>query len=727
MWGWFARWLAAALGIAALAGLAELGGGFRFVQRPAADALLRLASTVPPAVPASVPDVAVVAIDARSQGAFGGDWPWPRSRFGEIVLQLDRAGARAVAFDVDFSTSREPAEDAAFARAIASSGRVVLSAHREFQQLEGVGELEVASLPLPRFAEGSAAIGAALVEIDLDGVIRRAFHSRTLAGEQMPTLAEAALSVALEETPEGRSSAAFPIDYRRFRPAIPVLSIVDVFGGRFDPANVAGRVVLIGATAAEFQDLWTTPLGPNMPGVTVQALALRTLAAQRAGATTLHHTPLSSRIALIALWSLLAGAIGLLSQLQRTIGLGLLLAATPSAAGVLLATTGWLLDPVVPSLTVVAHYAIGLEAVRRRLGRHLAERELELSTLFTVGEATTQPSSEHGLDVALALLGDVVRASGVGLLRTNQNGELDGARLEWRRRGQRAVGDVGTATIVLADRQTRIFEGQIPGREEVGGLAVYVPLFTGENAVGVLVVEQEVATPLSDMQLRTIATVGTQLALSVDNLRLLNRLQATFRSSIAALASAVEARDGYTEQHCRRLAVFSVMMAERLGLSDDEIEAIELGALLHDVGKIGIRDELLLKDCRLDPSERIEIEKHTVIGHRIVEPIHGISPTTISCVRHHHERWNGTGYPDGLAREEIPLGARIVAIVDVWDALSTERPYKRAYPQHRVREILKKDSGVRFEPALLDLFLEILDERGEELLQLIAGVGEAPA
>ena len=155
-------------------------------------------------------------------------------------------------------------------------------------------------------------------------------------------------------------------------------------------------------------------------------------------------------------------------------------------------------------------------------------------------------------------------------------------------------------------------------------------------------------------------------------------------------------------------------------MPDEEIEAIELGALLHDVGKIGIRDAVLLKDGRLSQEEREEIEKHTIIGHGIVKPITGITTTTVSCVRHHHERWNGTGYPDGLAGEEIPLGARIVSLVDVWDALSTARPYKQAYPQSRVREILQKDSGVRFEPALVDLFFEILDERGEELLDLIA-------
>jgi HD-GYP domain-containing protein (c-di-GMP phosphodiesterase class II) len=121
------------------------------------------------------------------------------------------------------------------------------------------------------------------------------------------------------------------------------------------------------------------------------------------------------------------------------------------------------------------------------------------------------------------------------------------------------------------------------------------------------------------------------------------------------------------------------------------------------------------------------MERHTEIGHRIVAPIHGLGPVTVACVRHHHERWDGSGYPDRLAGEEIPLGARIVAIVDVWDALSTARPYKPAYSQSEVRERLRKGRGGQFDPALVDLFLEILDEQGEEMLELVAGAGGARA
>jgi len=202
-------------------------------------------------------------------------------------------------------------------------------------------------------------------------------------------------------------------------------------------------------------------------------------------------------------------------------------------------------------------------------------------------------------------------------------------------------------------------------------------------------------------------------------------LRSSFSSALAVLAGAVETRDGYTDLHCRRLAGFSRLLAERVGLREQEVEAVELGALLHDVGKIGIRDELLRKPGRFSSQERREMQRHTALGARIASSIHGISETTVRCVRHHHERWDGSGYPDRLLGEAIPLPARIVAVVDVWDALSSVRPYKDALPQERVLEILRKRQGTQLDPELTELFLEILEEQGHEMLDLIEQHGAA--
>ncbi len=706
-----------ALAVLVLASLLIVTGVASPLQRLAADALVRTAGEFPPPTLIGVPDVAIVRIDPQSLRAFP-EWPWPRQLYAAAVDRLTEAGAAAIAFDVDFSTPREAEGDAAFADAIGRSGRVVLAAFRQVQKLPGGAELEIANLPFPALADRAAAIGSVLMPVDSDGVVRRGTRASRIGGTLRAPLAGAALAVAsgrdLATNGSERAAAqSFPVDYRRRAPAIPEIPIVDVIEGRFDASLVRGRVVLIGATAAEFQDLWSTPVGPARPGVWIQAVVARNLAAEQVGEPVLRPAPGSAVLAASALCIVALAPFARWPRGRRLAVLALSAGGGSLLVFGLLVKTGLLLDPVVPLFAMGLQYVMSLERVRAGLSRLAAERERSLATLSEVGLAATAPIGADPLSVALALLGDVVDARAVALLRADADGELDCRRIDWLRHpGAEPAGEAELAREVMRADETRVV--RLPGR----GLAVYVPLRAGEVPVGVLVVERAGSADLEPIELRTIATVGTQIALSAENLRLLDGLRATFDSAVEAIASAVEARDGYTESHCRRLAVFSVLMAERLGIEPDEVEAIRLGALLHDVGKIGIRDEVLLKPGRFDADERKEMQRHADLGHRIVLPIHGLTATTAACVRHHHERWDGLGYPDRLAGEEIPLGARIVALVDVWDALSTARPYKEAYPQEKVIGILQKGRGTNFEPALVDLFLEILEEEGGEMLAL---------
>jgi putative two-component system response regulator len=178
---------------------------------------------------------------------------------------------------------------------------------------------------------------------------------------------------------------------------------------------------------------------------------------------------------------------------------------------------------------------------------------------------------------------------------------------------------------------------------------------------------------------------------------------------IFALARAVEAKDSYTEGHLQRLAQYAVAIGERMGLGADELAALRFGALLHDVGKVGVDEIIIRKGGPLTPAEYRTMQQHTLIGERIVQPLR-MAGTVGPIVRHHHERWDGRGYPDGLTREAIPLGARIVAVADAFDAMTTQRPYNRILSFGEAAERLRAGAGMYWDPRAVGVFLDWLAE-----------------
>ena len=176
---------------------------------------------------------------------------------------------------------------------------------------------------------------------------------------------------------------------------------------------------------------------------------------------------------------------------------------------------------------------------------------------------------------------------------------------------------------------------------------------------------------------------------------------------IAALANAVEAKDETTERHCQRLAGLAHQLGVASGLEARAIRPLIFGALLHDVGKIGIRDAILLKRGPLTPTEWGEMRQHPEIGERICEPLAG-SDAFGPIIRHHHERWDGHGYPDRLRGEAIPIGARIVGLVDAFDAIVEGRPYRAARTIEEAADELVGESAKQFDRELVDLFLPLI-------------------
>ncbi|HET8605811.1 MAG TPA: HD domain-containing phosphohydrolase [Gaiellaceae bacterium] len=187
----------------------------------------------------------------------------------------------------------------------------------------------------------------------------------------------------------------------------------------------------------------------------------------------------------------------------------------------------------------------------------------------------------------------------------------------------------------------------------------------------------------------------------------------------SALANAIEVRDPHLSGHCERLAALATGIAERLGLEADEVEAIRLGAILHDIGKIAIADGILLKPGPLDEDEAAEVRRHPLIGDELLAPL-DLLHRSRPIVRHHHERWDGTGYPDGLAGAAIPLGARIVAVADSVEVMSTRRTYRAPHDREGIVAELRAGRGSQWDPRIVDLALALI-ERGE----LVCGDGRA--
>jgi putative two-component system response regulator len=174
-------------------------------------------------------------------------------------------------------------------------------------------------------------------------------------------------------------------------------------------------------------------------------------------------------------------------------------------------------------------------------------------------------------------------------------------------------------------------------------------------------------------------------------------------AAVAALANAVEAKDPSTEHHCQRLANLAARLGTQAGLDTADLEAVAYGALLHDVGKIGVPESILTKQGPLNATEWEVMRSHPEIGARICEPL-AAAGAFGPIVRHHHERWDGHGYPDGLKGEAIPLGARIVALVDAFDAMTHDRPYRRALSVDHAMHELWSEAGTQFDRALVPLF-----------------------
>ncbi len=204
---------------------------------------------------------------------------------------------------------------------------------------------------------------------------------------------------------------------------------------------------------------------------------------------------------------------------------------------------------------------------------------------------------------------------------------------------------------------------------------------------------------------------------------LLHDLRESYDATLEGLVSAIESRDSETKHHCRRVQEYALMLADLVGVTKEQREQVGYGALLHDVGKIGVPDAILLKPGPLTETEWETMRNHTLIGYKMVSRIKFLKGAT-DIVLYHHERWDGKGYPYGIASEDIPLPARIFSVIDAFDAITSERVYKKAVPMEAARKEIARCAGSQFDPRVVDKFLEIPVQELQSVMERVDSLTE---
>jgi HD-GYP domain-containing protein (c-di-GMP phosphodiesterase class II) len=344
----------------------------------------------------------------------------------------------------------------------------------------------------------------------------------------------------------------------------------------------------------------------------------------------------------------------------------------------------------------------GLPADTRPRPRNIVERAIDVAREFLGMEVSYVADTREGLQDYVAVAGDN-ESFGVSI---GEPVDLAGTYCE-------AMLD-GELSNVVEDSQgdARVRDLPITAAGRIGSY-IGVPVLFGNGTVyGTFCALSHHPSPgLGERDVRLMRALAALIGAVIEHVDAESeqRRMAVAAGNVAALVAALEARDGYTEQHSRAVVELSLAIGGRLGLGAGELAEVESAALLHDIGKIGISDAVLRKPGPLDDADWAEMRRHPEIGERIVASMPGLAGLA-PIIRAEHERWDGAGYPDGLARDAIPLASRIVLAADAYHAITSDRPYRPAQTREFALAELRRNAGKQFCPATVEALLSVLGE-----------------
>jgi HD-GYP domain-containing protein (c-di-GMP phosphodiesterase class II)/HAMP domain-containing protein len=264
--------------------------------------------------------------------------------------------------------------------------------------------------------------------------------------------------------------------------------------------------------------------------------------------------------------------------------------------------------------------------------------------------------------------------------------------------------------VIIKERVAELLEQSVHEKLFVSPL-LCAPLINNEKVSGVLIISgRKDKEAFNKDELNLLTNLAAQTAVAIKNSQLSKDIEKTYFETVSALALAVDAKDKYSRGHLDRVADYSIIIADKLGLDEDDKKTLRAAARLHDVGKIGIPDKVLSKPGKLSESEWALMRKHPEIGESIIKPVRSLR-YLCDIVRHHHEKLDGTGYPDGLKRDEITPLVRITTVADIYDALTTDRSYREKMSRQKAFAILR-DMHEQLDPDIVEVFVEALEESG---------------
>lgn len=366
-----------------------------------------------------------------------------------------------------------------------------------------------------------------------------------------------------------------------------------------------------------------------------------------------------------------------------------------------------------------------MSSVQNALEKHrLRQENLRMKSLMPLFQLTQtlmmQTDLNQLLNLIVGLVKKEVKVDRVSLMILNEKAQ----ELEVRattgfehpddRKLKKAVGK-GLSGMAVIKKEPVMVQGGLERNPELSdflddegvasGLAF--PIMLRKKVIGVLNLSKLVSgSPFGESDLGLLSIICGQAAVAIENTRLYQEIKTSYLRTLQALVAAIEIKDRYSKGHSSGVAFYAAMIGKELHLSKSELQDLVIAGILHDIGKIGISDEILKKEGALSGEEYESMKVHSLNAVKILEPI-GLSQRILSAILHHHERWDGSGYPKGLSGESIPLYSRIVTIADTIDAMTSPRPYHKTFTLSEAREEVERCKGKQFDPELVDIFLGI--------------------